>query len=154
MLKNILGVIIGYAVMFVFIMVTFGAAYFALGTDGAFQPGTYDVTFLWVVIMIILGFIAAVVGGVVCKAISKNQNAVLALVAVVIVLGIISAIPSLSHEAGAPRPADVDSMTAMQNAQQPVWFAFLNPLIGAAGVMVGGRLKQGGAAPSPEPTAA
>jgi hypothetical protein len=34
-------------------------------------------------------------------------------------------------------------MEAMQNAKQPAWIVLLNPLLGAAGVLVGARLKRG-----------
>ncbi len=33
-------------------------------------------------------------------------------------------------------------MEAMQNARTPVWVALLNPLVGAAGVFWGARLRR------------
>jgi len=59
---------------------------------------------------------------------------------VVIVLGLALAIPTVTQREGlAPRPATVGNMEAMQQARTPPWVAFLNPLVGALGVLLGGR---------------
>ncbi len=154
MLKNILGVIVGYIAMFAFVFITFTGVYFLMGTEGAFQPGSYNVSTMWVLASIVLGFLAAILGGWVCAAITKNQKAAMALAGLVLVLGVLLAIPTLSQEAGGVRTGDVDNMTAMNSARQPSWLAFLNPLIGAAGVMLGAKLKkspeQAGSGPRPE----
>ncbi|MBD3404494.1 hypothetical protein GF420_16510 [candidate division GN15 bacterium] len=144
MVKNILGVIVGYIVMFVFVFITFGLAFMILGTEGSFKPGSYDVSGIWIVISIILGFIAAVLGGLVCTMISKNIKATMVLAAVVLVLGVAMAVPTLSDSGAADtqRAADVPMMEAMQKADQPSWLAFLNPILGAIGTMVGGRLRK------------
>jgi hypothetical protein len=34
------------------------------------------------------------------------------------------------------------NVAAMQNARTPAWIMFLNPIIGAAGVLVGSRLRK------------
>lgn len=68
----------------------------------------------------------------------------MALAGLVIVLGLLTAIPVLM--ANDPRPnvrdASVGNMEAMMNARQPAWIALLNPLIGAVGVMLGSRMKK------------
>ena len=59
-------------------------------------------------------------------------------------LGLLSAIPVFmtSNPAEAKiRAGAVGNMEAMMNAKQPTWIALLNPLIGVAGVMIGGRYR-------------
>jgi len=54
------------------------------------------------------------------------------------------AIPTLSgvDEQALVRAGEVGVMDAMGNAHPPTWLAFLNPLIGAAGIILGSRLKR------------
>lgn len=93
----------------------------------------------------ILGLIAAVIGGFVCVIIAKNRKAAIWLAGLVLVLGIILAIPALSaseEEMNKVREGNVDNVTAMQNAKQPQAALILNPIIGAIGVIAGSRLKK------------
>jgi hypothetical protein len=98
----------------------------------------------------VLGFVAAMIGGRVCSTIGRTAKASRALAGVVLVLGLLLAIPNVTASRPASQPVrtgDVGNMDAMQKAQQPAWVALLNPVIGAVGVLVGGRLR-GGAAPA------
>jgi hypothetical protein len=144
--KTIGSVILGYLVMVVVVFGTFSLAFLALGTEGSFQPGSYDISSLWIVVSIVLGFIAAVLGGLVCLAVAREKRAAHILALVVIVLGIVFALPQLTGgiEDPGPRAADVAMFEAMQSAQQPTWLALLNPLIGAVGVLTAVRLKKKG----------
>jgi len=144
MLKTVGGVIVGYIVMFILVFVLFSLAYLALGANGAFKPGTYDVSTLWLALSVIVSLAAAIVGGFVCSLIAPNSKAPLALVGLVIVLGLLAAIPVLTSNDPRPniRDASVGNLEAMMNARQPAWIALLNPLIGAAGVMLGSRVKK------------
>ena len=143
MLRNILGVIGGYLLMFLFVFITFSLLYLILGTEGAFQPGAYDVTITWLIASIILSIIAAVLGGLVCVIIAKNQKAGTILAVVVLVLGLAMAIPVLlAPDSNTERTSDVDGMQAMSMAKQPIFIALLNPLIGAVGVLYGSRLRK------------
>ena len=145
MLKNILGVIGGYISMAVVVFVCFTIAYLVLGAEGSFQEGTYDVSFVWVIISIVLGFLAAMLGGFVCILIAGKKKAAMFLAGLVFVLGIIFAIPAMSasdEDKPLIRDSSVDNMEAMQNAIQPTWMSLLNPLLGAFGVMVGAGLRK------------
>ncbi len=149
MLKNIGSVILGYLVMFVVVFVGLTAAYLAMGADRAFKPGVYDVTGLWLAVMFAVSLGAAFAGGKVCALIAKNAKAVFGLAGLVLILGLLSAVPALTA-AGAetkPRTGDVPNLEAMMKAKQPAWVALLLPVIGIAGVLVGGRMKPG--KPSP-----
>ena len=74
-------------------------------------------------------------------------NALLAVVkilaGIVLVLGIVSAVAvSMSPKPEGTRTADVPNLEAMSKAQTPLWVALINPLIGIAGVLVGGGLRK------------
>lgn len=145
MLRTIGAVIAGYVLMVLFVFVTFSLVYLIIGTNGAFKPGLYEVTPLWLIISLVLGLIAAMVGGFVCIAIAQHANAPLALAGLVLVVGLAMAIPILkSSGSSAPqlRAASIGNWEAMQNAKQPPWVAVMNPFIGALGVILGARLKK------------
>ncbi len=119
--------------------------YLILGAEGAFQPGNYQASTTWLVLSTILGLIAAVLGGLVCVIIAKDHKAAIWLAGLVLVLGIIFAIPGLNApeaETNKVREGNVDNIEAMQNAKQPPIALILNPIIGAIGVMAGSRLKK------------
>ena len=146
MLKSVLAVIAGYVVMLVFIFLTFSGVYLAMGADRAFLPGTYEVSMLWLAVCFALSLAAAIAGGWVCGRVAGSAAAPRALAALVLVLGVVMALPTL-NPASDPRPtvraSDVPNMEAMTNARQPAWVAFLLPVIGAAGVMIGaGRTRR------------
>ncbi|QQS40285.1 MAG: hypothetical protein IPM63_13080 [Acidobacteriota bacterium] len=145
MLWKILGVIIGYVVMVAFIFMTFSAFYLAIGADMAYEPGSYQVSMLWIAVSTVLGFIAALIGGYVCKRLSGSSGTVKVFAGIVLILGIIIGI----YQAVSPQPAqeartaEVSNTEAMQKSQMPLWVAFMNPLIGAVGIVIGGGLGPG-----------
>jgi hypothetical protein len=142
--RTIAGVVVGYIVMALVVFAVFSVAYLGMGADRAFQPGSYAPSGLWIVVSLIVGFGAAAAGGWVCASIARNPRAVTALAALVIVLGIVFAVPVMTRKEGpGPRTDTVGNMQAMQQAQTPLWLALLNPLIGVVGVMVGGRRRLG-----------
>ncbi len=143
MLRNILGVIVGYVVIAAFVFVSFSVVYMILGTEGSFSAGSYEVSGGWIVASIVLSLIAALIGGMVCTIISRNMKATMVLAGIVLILGIVMAVPTLSDTTAeaSVRAGEVPMMEAMQKAKQPSWLAFLNPIIGAAGIMLGGRKK-------------
>lgn len=140
--RTIAGVLVGYVVMALVVFAVFSLAYMAMGADRAFQPGSYAPSTVWVAVSLVVGFLAAFVGGRVCAAIAKDPRAVTALAVVVVVLGIVFAVPVMTRKEGpGPRTDTVGNMEAMQRAQTPLWLALLTPLVGVAGVMVGGRRR-------------
>lgn len=75
MFKSIVGVVVGYIVMFIFASAIFTAAYFGFGVDRVFEPDSYAVSTLWIVLMIAIAFIGGLLGGLTCAAISKSHTA-------------------------------------------------------------------------------
>ena len=141
MLRTIGAVVAGYLVMALVVFAGLTGAYFAVGADGAFRPGVYEVSALWVGISIVVGLVAALMGGLVSRKITAGPRGPRVLAAVVFVLGLANAIPALSSSADepAPRTGEVGNFDAMQNARSPFLVLLLHPLIGAAGVLVAGR---------------
>jgi hypothetical protein len=65
------------------------------------------------------------------------------LVALVLVLGLVSAVPALyAVETTAVRTGEVSNLQAMMNAKEPKWVSVLLPVIGVIGVVIGGRAKK------------
>jgi len=130
------GVIAGYLTMFLGVFVLFSLAWMALGAEGAFQTGSWDVSAAWIGLSIVIGFLAAVAGGYVCGVIAKNPRGAQALVVLPVLFGGGIEVPGA-------RPDSVSMFEAMQQAQQPGWIALLNPLLGALGVVIGARVTSG-----------
>ncbi len=145
MVRNILGVVVGYVAIFAFIFLTFTILYLILGENNSFEPETFDVSLLWIILSFILGLIAAILGGYICVLIAKNQKPAMVLAGVVLVLGIAMSIPALSisnEEVQEIREPNVPNMEAMQKAKQPIFLLLLNPLVGALGVLAGARFRK------------
>ena len=146
MLRNVGAVLVGYVVMFAVAFVTFSTAFLIVGTSGAFEEGSYDVTVLWLIISFALGLLVAVAGGFACATVAKGSKAPLALVGLVLVVGALMAVPVLTASDGSQpetREANVSTFDAMQKGVQPPWVSLVNPFLGAVGVLVGARLKTG-----------
>ncbi len=146
MLRNILSVIVGYIAIFALVVGLLFGLYAVLGQDGSF--GTFEPSTLWLVLMFIVGLVAAVVGGVVCARISGGSaGARNGLVALVMVLGVLMALVQLMQPEPTPeelaRGTDMSNIDAMNNARTPLWVAFSQPVLGAAGVLIGARLAGG-----------
>jgi hypothetical protein len=145
MVRNILAVIVGYIAIGLFVFISFSILYAILGTEGSFQPGTFEVSTIWIIMSFILGIIAALFGGYVCILISKNQKAVLFLAGFVLILGLVMAIVTLSvpqSSEALTRIGTVEGMDAMNKAITPTWINFVNPFIGAIFVFLGGRFRK------------
>lgn len=144
MLRKIVGVVVGYLVYFVAVFCTFTALYLAVGANGAFRPGSYETSMLWNCAVLVLTLIAAIVGGYVCVWIARSAGAVKGLAVFMVVIGLLFEIPAFmaSSEPAKERTAEVGNLEAMGSAKMPIWIMLLNPVIGVAGVMIGGRLKK------------
>jgi len=131
--KIIGSIVVGYITLFVLVFILFSIAWMVLGADGALRPGVWDVSFAWLASSIVVGLVAAVVGGWVCAAIAKDVRGPNGLAIVVVVLGLALALPVLfgnAEAATAARPDTVGMFEAMQNAKQPVWDCVAQPAVG------------------------
>ncbi len=143
MAKKIIGFIAGYIAMAIFLFVTFTILYMILGADGSFKPSSFHISTTWAVFSIILTFLGAIDGGLVCMLIAKHKGTVLVLAAFVLIVGISSAIPKISTTAVGSdqiRVGYVSNIQAMRNAIQPISVLLINPVISAVGIFLGGSL--------------
>ncbi len=151
--KAIVAIVVGYLSMAVTVFVSFTAAYLIMGPDRAYKPGSYDVSTLWLASSIVLGFFAAIIGGLVCALVAGRGSKVpMILAGLALVLGLILAIGVIMAPEAAPevRPPDVGLLEAMSKSKQPGFAAVLNAFIGAVGVIIGARLCARGAEPLAE----
>ena len=145
MVRSVIAVIVSYIVMFVLTFIAFVCAYLVVGAEVAFKPASYEASTTWIGIAFAINVIIAIIGGVICAVIAKGGRAPLALAVLVLVLGLLFALPARSkREANltATRAGNVSSTEAAQKAYWPVWVPFTFPLTGAIGVLIGGRLKK------------
>lgn len=145
MVRTIVGVIVGYVLMFILNFAAFVTLYAVLGPEQAFEPGLYLASTKWIAISAVILLITGVIAGLVAALIAGGGRASLALAVVVVVLGIVLAIPATMKanvNAKLVRGGDVPSMQAAQLAYWPVWCPFAFPFISAIGVVIGGKLKR------------
>ena len=138
MLRNILAAIVGYIAVLAVLFALSSVLWLALGPSRAFQPGTWEVAGGWVLGSIVIGFAGAYIGGRACAGLAHDARGATILIAIVIVLGVVSALMPVEVAVG-PRPDDVSMIEATAGARQPAWLSWLNPLIGVAGVWLGSR---------------
>ncbi len=140
--RNLGAAVLGYVVSAVAVFCLMSVMWIVLGADGAFRPGSWDVSGGWIAGSIAIGLFAAGVGGIVCSKVAADRRGLWLLIVVVVVLGVLSALPEAPVAAGT-RDTDVGMFDAMMLAAQPGWLPWLNPLLGAVGVYFGARLVKG-----------
>ena len=152
MLRTVVAVVAGYFAIVLFTFVVFSCLYLLLGAEGAYRPGSYEVSGLWVTLSMVVGLIAGMVGGGAAMLIGQKSNAPLALAAAVLAFGLFGAVSVMQKnraaEAPPPREADVRIVEAMRHSRQPTWVAFCNPVLGVAGVMLGAGIVRRKAGPA------
>jgi len=145
MARSIIGVIVGYVLMFILNLLGFVTLYAVVGPTHSFRPGVYLASNRWIALSLVIIFITGIIAGLVCAIIAKGGRAPLALAIVVVVLGLLLAIPAvMKTQANSKlvRAGEVSQMEAAEKAYWPVWCPFAFPFISAAGVLVGGKLKR------------
>lgn len=145
MVRSILAAIAGYAVIAVVVVAGITLSWAILGGEGAFRGEGPEPSTAWMALSVVFGFLAAVVGGRVALKIGRSPLAVKILVGLVIVLGIVSALTAESSYASKRKidkpVAKMSFVDAGQHAKQPTWYNWTIPLVGAAGVLLGGRRR-------------
>ena len=138
MLRNILAAIVGYIAIVAVLFALSSLLWQVLGPSRAFQPGTWEVSGGWVLVTIVIGFVAAYIGGRVCARVAHDAKGAMILIGILVVLGVVSALIPVEAAVG-PRPDDVSMMEATIGAVQSAWLNWLNPLIGVVGIWLGSR---------------
>jgi hypothetical protein len=147
MIRSVLAAIAGYVAMVVVVVAGITLSWAILGGEGAFRGEGPEPSTAWMVLSVVFGFVAAVAGGWVALKIGRSSMAVKVLVGLVLVLGLYSALTAESEYAGRKkirrRVARMSFIDAGQHAKQPTWYLWTIPIVGVAGVLVGGRLQTG-----------
>lgn len=143
--RAILAVVLGYLTMAVIVFVCFSVAYQVLGADGSFEEGRFASSMAWNAMSIVVGLVAAWFGGMICARVAPRPRPLYALIILVLVFGALSAFMAMNEDKiPGSRSGDVGQFEAMTKAVMPVWISFLNPIIGAIGLFIGGsRARRG-----------
>lgn len=145
MTRTIIGVIVGYVVMFILNFFGFVTLYMVVGPAHAFKPGLFLASNRWIAMSAVMLLITGVIAGLVAGAIGKNRRTTVALAMAVIIVGVLLAIPAVFKaraNANLVRTGDVPQLEAAAKAYWPIWCPFTFPFISAVGVLVGGRLSR------------
>ena len=145
MARSVLAVIVGYVVMFVLQIIAFMTVYSVLGANWSFKPASYHASTRWTLMQFTVIFVTAIIAGLVCALIARGGKAPLALAVVALLIGLaLGAIHVATQPAdtGEFRSVDVPNMVAMTKARHPMWVIFAGPVIAAAGILIGGKLKR------------
>ena len=146
MLKSILAIIISYVAMFALFMGVFTGLYFLLGVDRVFQPDSYEVSVLWIVLTLVVGFIGTLLAGYLCASMSQRWRTCQVFALIVFLLTLIQCFSALKRnnpDAPNVRAGEVTYLEALGLAVTPLWLHFVNPIISGVGVLVGASLKRG-----------
>ncbi|MXX97754.1 MAG: hypothetical protein F4065_03800 [Rhodothermaceae bacterium] len=134
---NLLAVVASYFAIAITIMVIYSLAYLILGAEGSYQTGSWNVSTTWVILSIIVGLGSAWLGGKICTRIAGNYVAAKYLIALIIVLGVVTALTTNQGDMETVREVTPSIMEAMGQSIVPMWYVWLNPLLGALGVAIG-----------------
>ncbi len=147
MVRAILSVIVGYVAISLWVFVTLGVAWFALGSEFAIIEGTHEASTGWSVVMIGMGAIGAVIGGLITASIGRAVAPVKVLAGLVLVVGLALAVYQLRsvESADIEQTVPAEELTmwqAMGTTKSPAWYNFGIPFVGCAGVLLGGRMRR------------
>jgi len=139
MLRPILAVIASYIVMVILIMSAFAALLFGIGIDRLLEPGTWKGNMFFSAAVPAITASVGLFGGWMCAKVARTKGPVLALAAVVLVLGFTSAYFTLQKpEPTGPREPNMTMKEFREKGREPAWVALSNPILGAIGVLCAG----------------
>jgi hypothetical protein len=146
MLKSILAIIVSYFAMFILFMAVFIGLYFVLGVERVFQPDSYEVSTLWIIVTLVVAFLGTMFAGSLCAAISQSWRTCQVFALIVFLLALWQCVSALRRDSEGPnvRAGDVTYLEAIGHAVTPRWFHFVNPVVNGLGVLVGARMKRRG----------
>ena len=143
MARGVLAVIVGLVGLFVMVLGWHAAAAKFILEEGATEAPTW-----WVALDLVVGFVMAVVGGLVAAIIaaSPTRRPVKVLAGIVLVVGLLEAvlflvIPEQMAEMVTREQAAAGEAASTAQVLPPTWYSFTIPIVGCVGVLVGGRIK-------------
>jgi hypothetical protein len=144
MLRSVLGVIVAFILFVILQVASFMTMYGLMGADWSFKPGSFQASTRWTAMQFVIIIVTSIIAGLICAAVAKGGKAPLALAAVVLVVGLGAAVlkTALRPDTHEVRIGSVSQQDARDKARPPMWVVFLGPVIGAVGVVIGGKLKR------------
>lgn len=149
MWRLIVAPIVGYIVMVIVVILGITVVWFSMGPEFAFDGESVIASLPWTISMLVSGLIAAIVGGFVASLIGGRnfaRKAVIALAALVLVMGIVTIIAQMNFErpvlADGRSVADLSFAEAGQYAVSPSWYNYAIVVVGIIGVLIGGNMKK------------
>jgi archaellum biogenesis protein FlaJ (TadC family) len=146
MLKSIAAIVVSYLAMFVFFMAVVIACYVALGSERVFKPDSYEISTLWLVLTVIVSFVASAIAGYLCAVISGSWTTcrVFAFLVFLATLGFCISSLRQSQESPNVRASEVAYTDGIRLGVSPMWLHFVSPVISGVAVLVGARMKRRG----------
>lgn len=145
MVRSIIAVVVSYISMFLLNFLGFVGLYTIIGPGNAFKPRSFLASNRWIAMAFAIILVTGIIAGLICAAISRGRKATLALAGLILVVGLLMAIPAVAKSranAGMARVGDVPAMEAAEKAYWPIWAPFTFPFVSAIGALVGGKLKK------------
>lgn len=141
MLRIIAGVVVGWIVMAILVMATFAVTIVAMGgLENTLQPNSWWTTNTFNIIVLAGGFVAAIIGGLVCGLIARKAGAAFALAAIMLAFGIWYAMVNFNEPDPPARTAEPTMEAMMEHGKEPNWFAISKTALGVIGVLIGASL--------------
>jgi hypothetical protein len=146
MFKSIVAIIVSYIAMFVIFMAIFFGLYFTLGVERVFQPDSYEVSILWIIITLVVAFLVTMFAGYLCVVISKSWRTGQVFALIVFLFALWQCFSGLRRDSEGPnvRGGDVTYLEAIGHAVTPFWLHLVNPVVNGAGALLGARLRRRG----------
>ncbi|MBK9188958.1 MAG: hypothetical protein IPM33_08370 [Phycisphaerales bacterium] len=153
MVRSILAVVITYIAMSVLIVGVFAGLWLGLGPDRLLEPGSWKGNLFFSIAAPSITVLAGLIGGCLCARIGRGRGPVIALAAIVFVLGMAMCMVTIQKPYPAdPREPGLTMTQIMEQGREPTWLAVLNPIIGAGAVLLSGlsavRKRMGTASPA------
>ena len=129
------------------VSVTLALAWMVLGQSFAFHEGMTTATTGWCLVTVGLGFVGAVLGGLVAAVIARGPTPVRVLASLVVILGLAQAIayqvlPADDEATVEEEVGELSLLEAASMSTPPTWYTFTLPFVGMFGVLAGGSMKK------------
>ena len=139
MLRGTLAVIVGLLVTVAVMTIGLTVAFFALGTERVFVPGSFEVSGLMTIAMFAGLAVAVVAGGAICSKVAKGEaGPCRALAGLLLVLMLAGAAASYYQGPAPKRHGGAQGLDAMGRAYTPPIASVVNALVCASGALAGG----------------
>jgi len=139
MIRSILAVVLTYIAMSAFIIGVFMSLWLGLGPDRLLEPGSWKGNLFFSITAPTITVLAGLLGGWMCATIGRRRGPVLALAAVVLVVGMLLCYVTIQKPYPEdPREPGLTMPQIMEKGREPTWLAVLNPIIGAVALLLSG----------------